>query len=188
MPQNLPEAPKLPSVLGNGLQQGPVPLGPYQHFPQPCPPPYPGQYQHPLLAVRPRAVPVSPSPGRPPTPAVPAPLPNPGSTGAPLPHPGQYRRPPPPPRAVPASTSRGTSERIIRSFSQSGSSSASSDVSTRNAVGSGFFSGNQMSSSAWNSLSPASRETAGSAPGPLQDLTLKAQASVSPAYGGSQGC
>lgn len=187
MLQNLPEAPKLPSVLGNGLQQGPVPLGPYQHFPQPCPPPTPGstsirswpsapgQYQCPP----PQADPPPRQYQRPsPTPAVPAPLP----------HPGQYRRPPPPPRAVPASTSRGTSERIIRSFSQSGSSSASSDVSTRNAVGSGFFSGNQMSSSAWNSLSPASRETAGSAPGPLQDLTLKAQASVSPAYGGSQGC
>lgn len=63
--------------------------------------------------------------------------------------------------AVPASTSRGTSERIMRSFSQSGSSSASSDVSTRKAVGSGFFSGNQMSSRAWNSPSPASGETTG---------------------------
>lgn len=50
----------------------------------------------------------------------------------------------------------------MRSFSQSGSSSASSDVSTRKAVGRGFFSGNQMSSRAWNSSSPAG-ETTGSA-------------------------
>lgn len=56
----------------------------------------------------------------------------------------------------------------MRNFSQSGSSSASSDVSTKKAVGRGFFSGNQMSSSAWNSPSPASGETTGQAPGPPQ--------------------
>lgn len=49
----------------------------------------------------------------------------------------------------------------MRSFSQSGSSSASSDVSTRKAVGRGFFSGNQMSSRAWNSSSPAAGGTQG---------------------------
>lgn len=49
----------------------------------------------------------------------------------------------------------------MRSFSQSGSSSASSDVSTRKAVGRGFFSGNQMSSRAWNSSSPAAGEQQG---------------------------
>lgn len=62
---------------------------------------------------------------------------------------------------APASSRRGTSERIMRSFSQSGSSRASSDVSTRKAVGRGCFSGNQMPNRAWNSSSPASGKTAG---------------------------
>lgn len=48
-------------------------------------------------------------------------------------------------QVVPASTSRETSDLIILSFNQSGSSRASSEVSTRKAVGSGFLSGNQMS-------------------------------------------
>ncbi len=49
---------------------------------------------------------------------------------------------------IPASTNRETSDRIILNFSQSGNRRASSDVSTRNAVGRGFLSGNQISSSA----------------------------------------
>lgn len=49
----------------------------------------------------------------------------------------------------------------MRSFSQSGSSRASSEVSTRKAVGRGFFSGNQMSSRAWNSPSSAWGEMMG---------------------------
>lgn len=74
---------------------------------------------------------------------------------------------------VPASTSRGTSERIIRSFSQSGSNSASSDVSTRKAVGSGFFSGNQMSSNSLNSPSPALGRMQGTAVSSEEPLTQK---------------
>lgn len=48
-------------------------------------------------------------------------------------------------KTVPASTNRETSDRIILSFSQSGSRRASSDVSTKKAVGRGFLSGNQIS-------------------------------------------
>lgn len=51
-------------------------------------------------------------------------------------------------QVVPASTSRETSDLIILSFNQSGSRRASSEVSTRKAVGRGFLSGNQMSKSA----------------------------------------
>jgi len=53
---------------------------------------------------------------------------------------------------IPASTNRITDERIILSFSQSGSSRASSDVSIRNADGGFPFSGNQASSKSLNLL------------------------------------
>jgi len=47
---------------------------------------------------------------------------------------------------VPASTNRITDDRIILSFSQSGSSRASSEVSIKKADGGFPFSGNQASS------------------------------------------
>lgn len=49
-------------------------------------------------------------------------------------------------RNLPVSISRSALDRIIRSFNQSGSSKASSDVSSRKAEGGLFFSGNHVSS------------------------------------------